>query len=285
MVCSSLRLVALACLLAAAPALPVSATPVNFADTFDGTRGLSQWESIASAPIPDFLGSPQAFGLTKSGGRSVAGLTSVLPPTSARGFQTVASFDATDADITAVFSPTGGIDGIFNLCLIGDRGPGYVLKGGVFGAYYGTLRFADAFQGWGLPYDPSGDGFIREASEVGGAYTTWSWDYGHWYSLGIQLRETSTRVSIQEEGSNSPGWSAVLPRGYTWLGSSFRLGMIQSMYIPAPGQLYLTDAAVDSVNLVVVPEPAALWPSVFAVLGVAMARSWCKRRGVGWALR
>lgn len=278
MACPSVRLIVLVCVLAAALNQPASATPVTFSDTFDGARNLSQWESITSAPIPDFLGSPQAFGLSKSGERSVASLTSVLPPTSARGIQTVASFAAADVDVTAVFSPTGGIDGIFNLCLIGDRGPGYVIKGGVFGAYYGALRFADAFQGWGLPYDPSGDGFIREASEVGGAYTTWSWDYGHWYSLGIQLRETSTTISIHEEGLDTPAWSAVLPRGYSWLGGSFRLGMVQSMYIPAPGQLYLTDAAVDSVNLVVVPEPAALWTSAFAIIGLASAHNRWRRR-------
>jgi hypothetical protein len=279
------RLVFLACLLAAAPAQHVSASPVDFVDTFDGNRGLSQWGSISSGPIPNLLGDPQAFSLFQSAGRSVAGLVSVLPPNSARGFQTVTSFAATATDVTAVFSPTGGIDGIFNLCLIGDRGPGYVIKGGVFGANYGVLRFADAFQGWGLPYDPSGDGFIREASEVGGANTTWNWEYGHWYELNIQLRETSTTVSIHGEGLSTPGWSAVLPRGYSWLGNSFKLGMVQNMYIPAAGQVYLADAAVDSVRLVTVPEPASIWPSAAAVLAFVVARDRCCWLGRRWTSR
>ena len=291
MACPSVRFVALACLLAAAPVLPVSASPVNLADTFDGTRSLSQWQGLSDTPIPAvrgdyyYLGDIQSFSLASRSQRSVARLVDYLPPHAARGLWSQASYDSTDVDIVTVFSPVAGIDGIFSLWLLGDRGPGYSIKGGVFGGNYGATRFADAISGEGLLDDQSGGGFLRESSWNFGPTPQWIWEYGHWYSLQIQLRETSTTVSIHEQGSNAPGWSTVLPRGYSWLGNSFKLGMVQTMYIPAPGQLYLTDAAVDSVNLVVVPEPAALWPSVFAVLGVAMARSWCKRRGVGWALR
>lgn len=284
MACPSVRLIVLACLLVAAPTASVSASPVDFADTFDDTRSLSQWGSIGDTPIPAirgdyyYLGDIRSFSLTSQSQRSVARLVDNLPPHAARGLWSKAVFDATDVDISAVFSPLAGIDGIFSLWLLGDRGPGYSIKGGVFGGNYGSARFADAISGEGLLDNQSGGGFLRESSWNYGPAPQWSWDYGNWYSLQIQLRETSTTISIYEEGEQIPGWSTVMPRGYSWLGGSFRLGMVQSMYIPAPGQLYLTDAAVDSVNLVVVPEPAALWTSAFAIIGLASAHNRWRRR-------
>lgn len=281
----------MAIIVTAALAQPVSASPVDFEDTFDGSRSLSQWRGLAEAPIPTsrgdyyYLGDIGAFSLTTRSQRSVASLTSLLPPHGARGLWSVSSFDAGDVDISTVFSPVRGIDGLFSLWLLGDRGSGYTIKGGVFGANYGTTRFADAISGEGFLDSLNGSGFLRESSWTYGPTPQWSWEYGHWYVLDIQLRESSTKVSIHEEGSNAPGWSTVLPRGYTWLGNSFRLGMVQSMYIPAPGQLYLTDAVVDSVNLVVVPEPASFWPSAAAVLVLAITRARCVWLGSGWTSR
>ena len=252
------------------------AVPIDFIDRFDGDRGSSQWQSLAGAPIPDYLGSIDSFALTTDGLRHVSSLVSHMPPHATRGIWSVTTFDSIDVDVSAIFSPKSGIDGIFNLWLLGSRGPGYSIKGGIFGANYGTLRFADAFQGWGLPADPSGDGFIREASEVGGVQTTWSWDYGRWYSMEIHLREFSTTVSIREEDASTPTWSTTLPRGYAWLGNSFRIGLVQSMYIPEPGHLYETNASVDSVALVVVPEPGP-YPAI--ALGITAALMLSRSRG------
>ncbi len=281
----------MAIILAAVLARPVFASRVDFEDTFDGSPSLSQWNGITDTPIPIsrgdyyYLGDIGSFSLTTRSQRSVASLTSLLPPHGARGLWSVSSFDAGDVDISTVFSPVGGIDGLFSLWLLGDRGSGYTIKGGVFGGNYGTTRFADAISGEGFLDGLNGSGFLRESSWTDGPTPQWSWEYGRWYVLNIQLREASTTVSIHEEGLSSPGWSTNLPRGYTWLGGSFRLGMVQTMYVPAPGQLYLADAVVDSVRLVAVPEPASIWPSAAAVLVLAITRARCVWLGSGWTSR
>jgi len=229
----------------------------NFTDTFDGSQSFANWSADPSLSIPDYngdyvyRGGIQAFTLTSASQRSVANLVSFMPPHSSRALWSNASFKAGNVDVSAVFSPKQGIDGIFNLWVTGSRGPQYSLKSGIFGAWYGTQRVVDATSGQGMAPTSSGTGFIRVASVTGQGGAPWSWDYGHWYSLTLGVRATTTTVVIRDLGDpNKPTWSAILPRGYSWLGDSFRIGMVQTMYTPTAGQVWETNALVDAVSVV-----------------------------------
>ena len=249
---------------------------VIFSDDFSSDASLANWVGIDGTPIPGYLGPIQEFSLGQSSSRSVASVRSLMPARSARGLWTVQSFDCEDIRLEAVFSPVSGIDGIFRLSILGDNGFGYSFLAGVFGARYGTYRFADAVQGWGLP---SGvDGFVRKASGDDAQALDWTWNYGEWYRLIIQIDESSTNVSISSELSPTDSWQADLPQGRAWLGDSFRIGMVQNMFIPVPANnLWEANAMVDRVTLGCVPEPASLAIFGFGAI-VAGGGTICRRK-------